>query len=57
VGRFGGVRVGLAILVLNVIGDLVNVVTRHDYRTLIGVPIAGAMILYLARFAARRTTD
>ncbi|PYL42932.1 MAG: hypothetical protein DMF42_05530 [Verrucomicrobia bacterium] len=35
-------------LFINIIGDLVNVVTRHDYRSLIGLPIAGAMIFYLA---------
>jgi hypothetical protein len=56
-GTLFGVRLGLAILVLNMIGDLVNAVTRHDYRTLIGVPIAGAMIFYLARSVARRITD
>jgi hypothetical protein len=45
-----GIRFALAILVVNIIGDLINVFTRHDYRSLIGLPIAGAMIFYLARF-------
>ncbi len=47
-GTLWGIRLGLAILFINIIGDLVNVVTRHDYRSLIGLPIAGAMIFYLA---------
>jgi hypothetical protein len=34
------------------VGDLTNVFVRHDPRTLVGVPIAGAIIFYLA--AARR---
>src|SRR2546423_1402955 len=43
----------LAILILavNLVGDLTNAFVRHDLRTLIGVPIAGAMIFYLARRA------
>jgi hypothetical protein len=48
-GTLWGIRLGLAILFINIIGDLVNVVTRHDYRSLVGLPIAGAMIFYLAR--------
>ena len=56
-GRLWGTRLGLAILVLNIIGDLMNVVTRRDYRTLIGLPIAGAMIFYLARSANRRRIE
>jgi len=49
-GKLWGIRLALAILLINMIGDLVNVVTRHDYRSLLGLPIAGAMIFYLARF-------
>jgi hypothetical protein len=55
-GTVFGIRLGLAILVVNIIGDLVNVVIRQDYRSLIGLPIAGAMIFYLARSAASRRT-
>jgi hypothetical protein len=55
-GTLWGVRLGLAILIVNVIGDLVNVITRQDYRSLVGLPIAGAMIFYLARSAASRRT-
>jgi len=45
-----GIRVALTILSLNIIGDLCNALFRHDYRALIGLPIGGAMIFYLARY-------
>ncbi len=45
-----GVWVALTILSLNIVGDLFNAVVRHDYRSLIGLPIGGAMIVYLARY-------
>jgi hypothetical protein len=56
-GTLWGIRLGLAILVVNILGDLVNVIARHDYRSLIGLPIAGAMIFYLARSATIRRTQ
>ena len=40
------------ILVPNPVGKVLNAVVRGDLRTLIGIPIGGALILYLAR---RRT--
>jgi hypothetical protein len=40
---------GILILVANLVGDVTNAFVRHDLRTLIGVPLAGAMIFYLAR--------
>ena len=45
-----GLRLALIILSLNLAGDLFNVLVRHDYRALIGLPIGGAMIFYLARY-------
>ena len=42
---------GILILAVNLVGDFSNALVRHDLRTLIGVPIAGAMIFYLARRA------
>jgi hypothetical protein len=45
-----GVRLALTILSLNMMGDLLNAAMRHDYRALIGLPIGGAMIFYLARY-------
>ena len=55
-GKVWGVPLAIAILFINIIGDLVNVVIRHDYRPLIGVPIAGVMIFYLARIGTHRKT-
>ena len=46
---------GILILATNLIGDLTNACVRHDFRTLIGVPIAAAMIFYLARFGSQMT--
>lgn len=40
------------ILVLNLVGNALNAVVRGDLRTLIAIPIGGALTLYLAR---RRT--
>ena len=42
-----GHRLALGILSFNLLGDLVNAFVRHDFRTLIGLPISGAMIAYL----------
>ncbi len=43
-----GRKLALVILSLNILGDLHNVIIRHDYRALIGLPIAGAIIFHLA---------
>jgi len=51
-GARWGVRLALIILSLNIAGDLFNALVRHDYRALIGLPIGGAMIFYLARYQA-----
>jgi len=40
---------GILILAVNLVGDLTNALVRHDPRTLVGVPVAGAMIFYLVR--------
>ena len=47
-----GIRMALTILWLNMVGDLGNALVRHDYRSLIGLPIGGAMIFYLARYGS-----
>ena len=47
-GRLWGVRLAILILCVNIVGDLVNTL-RGDYRALIGLPIGGVMIVYLAR--------
>jgi len=42
-----GTWLALTILSINMLGDVTNVFVRHDYRGLIGVPIAGAMIFLM----------
>jgi hypothetical protein len=49
-----GIRLALVILSLNIFGDLLNAVVRHDYRALIGLRVGAVMIYYLARY---RTAD
>jgi hypothetical protein len=44
-----GRRLAIAILAVNLIGDSLNALLRHDPKTLIGLPIAGLMIWYLSR--------
>jgi len=59
-GRLWGHRLALAVLSLNLVGDVSNALVRGDRRTLIGLPIVGAMIAYLVsrrireRFKAAR---
>jgi hypothetical protein len=55
-GAEWGRRLAIGILTVNLIGDTLNALLRHDPRTLIGLPIGGLMILYLIRKgrAARR---
>ena len=48
-GTLWGTRVAILILVVNMIGDLSNTLLNYDFRTLVGLPIAAAMIVYLAR--------
>ncbi len=40
-------RVAIAVLAANLADDLLGALVRHDPRTLIGLPFAGAMIAYL----------
>ncbi len=47
--REWGRRLAIAVIALNLIGDTVNAVGRHDLRTLIGLPIGGAMIALLLK--------
>ena len=42
-----GRRLAIGILAVNLIGDCVSALVRHDPRTLIGLPIGGAMMAYL----------
>jgi hypothetical protein len=45
--KMWGRRLAIGILAVNLAGDSVNAVVRHDLRTLIGLPIGGAIIAYL----------
>ncbi len=42
-----GFRTALAVLSINVVADVTNAVFGRDWRTLIGLPVGAAMILYL----------
>ena len=44
-----GRRLALGVLTVNLIGDSLNALLRHDPWTLIGLPIGGLMIWYLLR--------
>jgi hypothetical protein len=50
-----GRRLALAVLIINLIGDSLNALLRHDPRTLIGVPIGALMIWYLLHRNRRPT--
>jgi hypothetical protein len=45
--RRWGRRLAILILGVNLLGDSLNAVLRGDWRTLIGLPIGGAMLVYL----------
>jgi hypothetical protein len=42
-----GHRLAVTILAVNLLGDLFNALVLGDLRTLIGIPVGGAMIFYL----------
>src|ERR1035438_7512346 len=42
-----GYWTALTILAINLAGDAANALIAHDWHTLIGLPIGGAMIVYL----------
>ena len=44
-----GRRLAIGVLTVNLIGDSLNALFRHDPKTLIGLPIGGLMIWYLVR--------
>ncbi len=46
-GRWWGRRLAIGILIVNLIGDCANATVRRDPRILIGLPIGGAMVVYL----------
>ena len=50
--RSWGRPLAIVILVVNLVGDTLGALIRHDPRTLIGLPIGGAIMWYL--WKARR---
>lgn len=52
--RRWGHRLAVGVLAANLVGDLLNAVVRGDRRTLVGLPIGGAMLTYLL---SRRIRD
>jgi uncharacterized membrane protein (DUF2068 family) len=52
-GRRWGYWLAIGVLGTNLIGDLANAVLRHDWLTLIGVPIGGALLIYMSRSQVR----
>jgi hypothetical protein len=48
-GTIWGACMAVIILAANMAGDLFNGFFRHDYRALLGLPVAAAMIFYLVR--------
>jgi hypothetical protein len=49
-----GREIALVVLIVNLLGDTTNAFLRNDYRTLIGLPIGGAMVAYLFSDGVRR---
>jgi hypothetical protein len=48
-GAAWGRWLALVILAVNLAGDSANAFARHDFRTLIGLPIGGVMMIYLLK--------
>lgn len=57
IGLWRGLRWGywlaVAMLTINLIGDVVNVVTGTEYRAIAGIPIALALLIFLLRKRTR----
>ena len=53
-GREWGRRIAVALLGINLLGDSLNALIRRDWRTLIGLPIAAAMLAYLLSSRVRQ---
>src|SRR5947199_624401 len=48
-GAEWGRQLAIGVLTVNLVGDSLNAVVRHDLRTLIGLPIGGLIIWYLLK--------
>lgn len=52
-----GHRLAVALLAVNLLGDIANVILRGDLRTLVGIPIASGLIAYLLSSGVRAEFD
>ncbi|HEY7192633.1 MAG TPA: hypothetical protein VH439_02750 [Gemmatimonadales bacterium] len=52
-----GHRLALTILAVNLLGDVMAAIVQRDPRTLIGIPIGGAIIYYLLSSRTRAQFD
>ena len=50
-----GRRLAIGLLGVNLLGDAADAVIRGDWRTLIGIPVGGAMLAYLLLSPGART--
>jgi uncharacterized membrane protein (DUF2068 family) len=53
VGRRWGYWLTVVMLVVNLCGDVVNVITGTELRAIIGIPIVGVILAYLLRKRTR----
>ena len=56
-GTRWGYRLAFALLAINLLGDIVNVLTGTEPRALVGVPIVVSILLYLLSKRVRRFFD
>jgi uncharacterized membrane protein (DUF2068 family) len=49
-----GHRLAVVGLSINLLGDTLNALVRGDWRTLIGLPIGGAILVYLLSYRVRQ---
>lgn len=54
-GRNWGRKVAICILAVNLAGDVANAALRRDPRTLVGLPVGGALLFYLARLGRKKS--
>jgi hypothetical protein len=47
--RRWGLISAIVVLAVDLLGDCANALIQHDWRTLIGLPIGGAMMVYLIK--------
>ena len=52
-GRKWGYWLSLAMLTINLIGDVTNVVGRGEYRAAVGIPIVLSLLIFLTRKKTR----